>query len=364
MVTGLAWLCLVITASASPKARDKVPLMVLSGALAVIGLALKTPGLRLALSEGAALLALLLVWRSSQSRVASQAYLVAVLISAAAVIGGSLRLNTGSSTWAAALLFAGFALKLGLVPLYLWLPQVAEATPAPVAALVVSVIDVSAFGDLWLLKTSGSLPANSSLWLALAVLSALGGALLMLAQHDLKRLLAFSSIEDMGFLVLGVFSAGQWGLAGALTGVMVHALAKALLFTSLTAPEAEGPVNFEQRGMASRYPLAGVGFLVGMLAILGIPPLWGFAAHWRLYASAAEISPLLLFAFLLASAMALLAYVRALAIFWWGASNNTIQKPPVRSLALNSVLLVLILILFIGGLWPEIISALSRLLGG
>jgi len=364
VVTGLAWLALVISASASPKARSKVLLMALSGGLAVGGLVLKTSGLRLVLLESAALLALLLVWQSSQNRAASRVYLAAVLVSAAAVIGGSLLLNAGKPGWAAALLFVGFALKLGLVPLYLWLPQIAEATPAPVAGLVVSVIDVAAFGELWLLKASDALPAITGLWLALAVLSALGGALLMLAQHDLKRLLAFSSIEDMGYLVLGVFAAGQLGLAGALTGVMVHALAKALLFASLVAPEAEGAVSFEQRGMAVRYPLAGAGFLVGMLTMLGVPLTWGFAARWRLYISAAEISPLLLFAFLLASALALLAYAQALTVFWWGTSNSTTREPPARSTALNAVLLALILALFAGGLWPELIPALSRLLGG
>jgi multicomponent Na+:H+ antiporter subunit A len=364
VVTSVAWLTLVISASASPKARSKVLLMALSGGLAVGGLVLKTSALRLALLESAALLALLLVWQSSQNRAANRAYLAAVLVSTTAVIGGSLLLNAGQPGWAAALLFAGFALKLGLVPLYLWLPQVAEATPAPVAGLVVSVIDVAAFGDLWLLKPSDALPAITGLWLALALLSALGGALLMLAQHNLKRLLAFSSIEDMGYLVLGVFAAGQWGMAGALTGVMVHALAKALLFTSLVAPEVEGAVSLEQQGVAVRYPLAGVGFLVGMLAVLGVPPMWGFAARWRLYTAAAEISPLLLFAFLLASGLALLAYARVLAIFWWGPSNSTTREPPARSTALNAVLLVLILALLAGGLWPELITALSRLLGG
>jgi formate hydrogenlyase subunit 3/multisubunit Na+/H+ antiporter MnhD subunit len=251
-----------------------------------------------------------------------------------------------------------------LVPLYLWLPQVAAATPALVAGLVVSVVDVAAFGELWLLKASGAIPAAAGLWLALAVLSALGGAFLMLAQRDLKRLLAFSSIEDMGCLVLGVFAAGQWGPAGALTGVMVHSLAKALLFASLAAPEAEGAVDFGRRGMAARYPLAGAGFLVGMLSVLGVPPLWGFAARWRLYTAAAEISPLLLFTFLLASALALLAYARALVVFWWGAPDPAARETPARSAALNAVLLALILALVAGGLWPEIIPALSRLLGG
>lgn len=338
--------------------------MVLSGGLAVGGLVLKTSSLRLVLLESAALLALLLVWQSSQNRAASRVYLAAVLISAAAVISGSLLLNAGKPGWASALLSVGFAMKLGLVPLYLWLPQVAEATPASVAGLVVSVIDVVAFSELWLLKASNALPAITGLWLALAVLSALGGAILMLAQHDLKRLLAFSSIEDMGYLVLGVFAGGQWGMAGALVGVMVHALAKALLFASLVAPEAEGAVSFEQRGMAARYPLAGASFLVGMLTMLGVPLTWSFSARWRLYISAAEISPLLLFAFLLASALALLAYARALVVFWWGTSNSTTREPPIRSTALNLALLALILALFVGGLWPELIPGLSRLLGG
>jgi len=361
---GVAWLALVAAASTTAKARSKVPLMLLSGGLAVAGLVLQTPGLRLAFLEGAALVALLVVWQSSQNRTASWAYLVAVLVSAAAVIGGSLLMTSGQLSWAEALLFAGFALKLGLVPLYLWLPQVAEAVPAPVAGLVISVVDVAAFGELWALGASQTFVADSGLWIALAVLSALGGALLMLGQRDLKRLLAFSSIEDMGYLVLGIAAGGQWGLAGALTGAVVHALAKALLFISLTAPEAEGALTFERRGVAARYPLAGAAFLIGMLTMLGIPPLPGFGARWRLYTAAAEINPVLMAAFLLGSALALLAYARALVAFWWGESNSLSREQPTVPGVLNAALLVLIVILFAGGLWPQWVTALSRLLGG
>ncbi len=365
IAAGLACLALLVSAAALPGVRSRLPLMALSGVLAVGGLASANPVLRLALLECSSLAALLLVWRSSQDRIASRAYLAAMLISIVSVVAGNLLLSAGQVTWAAALLLAGFAIKLALVPLYLWLPQAAAATPALVIGLVISVVDVSAFGELWLLSSSGVFAAVSGLWLALALLSSLGGALLMLAQRDLKRLLAFSTIEDMGYLVLGVFAAGQWGLSGALTGIMVHALAKALLFASLSGPETEGAPTLDKHGMASRYPLAGAAFLVGMLAMLGVPPTWGFAARWQLYAAAAAYgSPWLLFAFLLASGMALLAYARALVIFWWGEPSAEGGSSPARLAALNAVMLVLILALLAAGIWPEMVNAFSRLLGG
>jgi formate hydrogenlyase subunit 3/multisubunit Na+/H+ antiporter MnhD subunit len=87
--------------------------------------------------------------------------------------------------------------------------------------------------------------------------------------------------------ILTIFSflratSGVYGLPGAMLGTTVHALAKALLFASAAAPEADGEVLTDARGLASRYPLSAVGFVVGALAVVGDPPTLGYAAHWRI----------------------------------------------------------------------------------
>jgi hypothetical protein len=101
----------------------------------------------------------------------------------------------------------------------------------------------------------------------------------MLTQRSLKRLLVFSTVEDVGFLLLGVASLSTiLGISGALFAAATHALAKALLFACLSGPEADGALDGEHTGLASRYPVSAFGFLFGMLAMLGIPPTWATSA--------------------------------------------------------------------------------------
>jgi formate hydrogenlyase subunit 3/multisubunit Na+/H+ antiporter MnhD subunit len=92
-----------------------------------------------------------------------------------------------------------------------------------------------------------------AIWLLLAVAAAICGAVLALAQRHLKRVLAFSTITDMGLLTAGVVLGGQYGLAGATLEAAVHAIGKALLFASVTGPEAEGERLRNARGLASRH---------------------------------------------------------------------------------------------------------------
>lgn len=361
LAIGITWLALVIATFLQH--RKKVIIMFVSGILALVGMTMTNSMLRIALMECAALLAILLIWTTSQNNKARLIYLVAMIISTIEIVSGSLLMFYGNSNWAGILFFAGFALKLGLVPFYLWLPKVAEATPALMVGFVISIIDVTAFGELWLLKSSGALISSSILWIVFSAFSTICGAMFMLAQKDLKRLLAFSSIEDMGLLIIGLFSTGNWGISGALTGVIVHAIAKALLFASLSAPEQENQITLEHHGMANRYPMAGTAFLLGMIAVLGIPPLWGFSARWRIYASAGEMHIALMFLLILGSMLSLIAYTRALCRFWWGKSEKPIQTPPLNTKTLNIIFLVLMLILIVGGALPESVENLVRLLG-
>jgi multicomponent Na+:H+ antiporter subunit D len=186
-------------------------------------------------------------------------------------------------------------------------------------------------------------------------------ALLMLTQRNLKRLLALSTIEDMGFLLLGVASASELGMRGALFAATVHALAKALLFISLSAPEADGALTSDAHGLATRYPVSAAGFLVGMLAMLGVPPLLGFAGRWRLYQTAAGMSHWLLAGFILSSMFALLAYVLCLTRCWWGPRDEgDVSAATAETLPLRLAVVGLIVVLLAGGLWPDALLALMR----
>jgi formate hydrogenlyase subunit 3/multisubunit Na+/H+ antiporter MnhD subunit len=190
----------------------------------------------------------------------------------------------------------------------------------------------------------------------------------MLTQRSLKRLLVLSTVEDVGFLLLGVASLSALGTTGALIAASTHALAKALLFACLSGPEADGALDGKQTGLAARYPVATFGFLFGMLAMLGIPPTLGFIGRWRLYELALQINPFLMAVFILSSIMALIAYVLALTGIWWGPANDPAQPHPEAAPApvkepflLQATIVVLTILLVAAGSWP---SVLQLLLGG
>lgn len=355
----LAWAALLLAACARRDWHRMLPLLALSGAAAVAATFAARPMHRLALLEAASGLVLLLVWQSATRR-AAWIYSTVVAVSAASLIAGQVALQHGSIDWARALLLSGFVLKLGIAPLLLWLPAVAEAVPALVIGAIIAVVDMAAFGEL--LVTAQSHPAlllPHGLWIAAALASSLLASTLMLTQRNMKRLLALSTVEDIGFLLLGVLSASALGLCGALLGATVHALAKALLFISISAPEADGMLSDDARGLAVRYPVSAAGFLAGMLAMLGVPPLLGFAGRWRIYATAAEANHWLLAAFILSSMFALAAYVLCLTRCWWGPPDADGDRTAAEPVMIRLVVVGLIVVLLVGGMWPDALTAFA-----
>ncbi len=354
---GLAFAGLLIACAAFPDLRRFLLALAAAGALACGGLLAPAALTRTVLLEAAAAVAFIILWQTSR-RPAWHGYLAAVLFSACGMIGGTVAAQAGDSRWAMALLLPGMAIKLGLVPLWFWLPLVAEWAPAIVTGLVVGVVDVAAFAELLTLRsTEPWLFTSAAPWLTLGIASAVVGAVLALAQRDVRRLLAFSTIADMGFLVVAARMGGAYGMTGALLGAAVHAMAKALLFASVAAPESEGAALMNARGLASRYPLAGAGFLVGSLSILGVPPTLGYAAHWRVFSAVSE-NPML-FAVLAGAVMLSVAvYARAIALYWWGAGpvETKATVPRYSRRILNAALTLLMTVLIIAGLWPHLLA--------
>jgi multicomponent Na+:H+ antiporter subunit D len=349
-----------------------VPLMILVSLATVAGLVVTGSQLRLGLLELGAVLTIPLVWQSARTLSAKLTYLTVVLISALTLVASDLMLERGEGGWARALLLTSVCVKLAAVPLFFWLLSLADELPALVLGLIIAVVDMAAFGEFWL--TARSVPdlfVPGGLLLGAAAATSLLAALLMLTQRSLKRLLVLSTVEDVGFLLLGLASANILGFNGALVAASTHALAKALLFACLSGPEADGALEGEHTGMAVRYPVSAFGFLFGMLAMLGIPPMVGFIGRWRLYETALQINPLLLAVFVLSSIFALIAYVLALTRVWWGPAHNPDLPPssPLQPIAhskkepmiIQSVIVALVGLLLVGGLWPGMIV---KLIGG
>ena len=190
----------------------------------------------------------------------------------------------------------GFGAKAGLMPLHAWLPRAHPVAPSHVSALMSGVmIKVALYGLIRVLfEWAGPAPLWAGLIvLGLGLLSALGGVLYALVQRDLKRLLAFSSIENVGIVALGLGASilfaseanRTWAaiaFAAALLHVLNHAVFKALLFLAAGAFErAVGSLDLDRiGGLLRRMPWTAGAFLVGSMAIAGVPPLNGFASEW------------------------------------------------------------------------------------
>ncbi len=360
----VAAVALILVAFSHKTSLRLLPWMILTCASTIAGLALSAPRLRLGLLELGALLTVALVWQSARTRAAKLTYLVVVLISALSLISADLLMERGQAEWAHAFLLTSVCVKLAAVPLFFWLLSLADELPALVLGLIIAVVDMAAFGEFAL--AAQSIPnylAHHAFLLGAAAATSLLAALLMLTQRSLKRLLVLSTVEDIGFLLLGIFSVSQLGFDGALIAASTHAIAKALLFACLSGPEADGALEGEPRGLAARYPVAAFGFLFGMLAMIGIPPTMGFIGRWRLYETALQISPWLAAVFILSSIFALIAYVLALTRFWWGPPDkpDPASRPPEEPILLQAAIIELTVLLLAAGIWP---TALQLLLGG
>ena len=214
------------------------------------------------------------------------------------VLSGSL--PPGGRRDALFLLFlAGFGVKAGAVPLHVWLPEAHPAAPTSISALMSGVlIKTGVYGLLRVCVFGLGVPRwDWGLTIALAgSLTAVLGVLYALAQGDLKRMLAYSTIENSGIVLLGLgagmmaLSAGRGelaavGIGASLLHVLNHALFKGLLFLGAGGVAvATGTRNIEELGgLARRMPWTALFFLVGAAAISGLPLLNGFVSEWLLF---------------------------------------------------------------------------------
>ena len=192
----------------------------------------------------------------------------------------------------------GFGLKAGVIPLHIWLPVAHAAAPSHVSALMSGV--VIKMGIYGLVRVAGFYTGPPAWWggsiLVLGVVSAIMGVVFALAQHDIKRLLAYHSVENIGIILIGLGCAllGKTfhspalvvlGLAGALLHVVNHGLFKSLLFLGAgSVIQATGTREIDRYGGLLRVmPRTAFFFLGGAVAICGLPPLNGFVSEWFIY---------------------------------------------------------------------------------
>jgi formate hydrogenlyase subunit 3/multisubunit Na+/H+ antiporter MnhD subunit len=197
----------------------------------------------------------------------------------------------------------GFGTKAGFMPLHVWLPEAHPASPSHVSAVMSGVmIKTGIYGLVRTITFLGPIPPWWG-WtlLGIGVSSGVLGVLFALAQHDLKRLLAYHSVENIGIIAIGLGigllgksyglpAMAYLGFAGAILHVLNHALFKGLLFLGAGAVgHAAHSLEIDRMGgLLRRMPWTGVLFLIGSAAICGLPPLNGFVSEFLIYLGALE----------------------------------------------------------------------------
>jgi formate hydrogenlyase subunit 3/multisubunit Na+/H+ antiporter MnhD subunit len=296
-------------------------------------------------------------WYAVLTHVGASVILVAFLIVAAHADGQSFaamhthasRLSVGLRSLAFVLALVGFGSKAGMVPLHVWLPKAHPEAPSPVSALMSGAM--VALGVYGIILVGDVILGGGPVWwwllvLAFGAASALYGSLHAASSADLKRLLAYSTTDNVGLVLLALGASGLFDATGhaqlaalamvaALVLILNHAAFKGALFLSAGSVQmATGSRDLDQLGgLLRRMPQTGALFLVAAAAICALPPLNGFVGEWLLFQSllhgagrgstVGDIAiPLAIAALALTAGLTVVAFVKAAGIGFLGRPRS------------------------------------------
>src|SRR6266704_1345455 len=273
--------------------------------------------------------------------------------------GAASQLSSTRQSAAFVLFFLGFGIKACVIPFHIWLPAAHPVAPSNVSALLSGiVIKTGIYGMARIfLDSLGGVPSWAGLLvLIIGVISAVLGVLYALMEHDLKRLLAYHSIENIGIILIGLGAALIFRVAGhpqlaavaliaAMFHTLNHAIFKCLLFLGAgSVLHSTGTRNMEELGGLIRpMPATALCFLIGAVAISGLPPLNGFVSEWLTYQSLLAgfgttggltriLFPLAGSMLALTGALAAACFVKAFGITFLalprGAKSNPVHEAP------------------------------------
>lgn len=287
---------------------------------------------------------------------------------------GSLNIDRlGDAGVAGVLLLIGFGSKLALVPLHTWLPDAYSQSPDAISVLQAAVVTQS--GLIALLRALTPDAALPGLLLLFGAVNMLAGNLLALPQRDLKRMLAYSSLTHIGFILFGIgigLSTGTPdGIRAGLFHLLNHGMMKGLAFFAVGALfyalRRQRGIDRALRlddlpGTAQQYPLAALALAVALLSLAGVPPLAGFMSKWQIFAAGMEAGSSMI---TLLTIFAALCSVFSLS-YYLPVINALFRTPPVVSalaalpLSIQFPLIGLSAALIVVGLLPDAVTWLTQ----
>ena len=276
------------------------------------------------------------------------------------------------------LLIAALAMKAGIVPMHMWLPDSYGRAPATISAILVGATLASLYGVFRVIFTLYgnvlSLPANFDIpvnafigWfiIALAIISIIVGVTMALVQTDFKRLIAFGAVAEIGYMFLGIGTGiaamgtayGEVALQGGIFHIFNDALDVSLLFL------VAGAIYFATKersldsmgGLARNMKYTTIFFIIGLLAVAGMPPLNGFASKLIIYESTFQLNPILAIVAILFSILLLAMFVKVFYSAFMGPELSKFKgvKEVPKSMLFGMGVLATIIIIF--GLFPELV---------
>jgi multicomponent Na+:H+ antiporter subunit D len=265
----------------------------------------------------------------------------------------------------------GFGMKSAMVPMHWWLPDAYPAAPAPIAALLsgaAAKAGVYALARTLFIIYGGNGMAHFGLLivLILGIVTMVVGGIMALVQVDVKRMLAYSSMGQMGYILFGLGIATSLGLTGAMFHMLNHAVAKALLFLCVGVIVYQLGMRRMDKlgGLGKKMPITAACFLIGSLAIAGIPPFNGFWSKLLLYISGFEAGSIYAVGSIIAIIMSVVTLGYLLNAFqkiFLGKLPEEIDPPKDTSITMMLPIIVLAILCLVIGLFPDVFIHLSEL---
>ncbi len=262
----------------------------------------------------------------------------------------------------------GIAFKLGAVPFHMWVPDVYEGAPTPVTLFISSAPKMAAFGMLMRLLVDG-LPGLKEDWIGmlviLAVLSMGIGNVIAIAQSNLKRMLAYSTIAHVGFLFLGIIAGSPSGYAASMFYIITYALMSMggfgmIIWLGRSGFEADRLDDF--KGLNDRNPWFAFLMLILMLSMAGVPPFVGFWAKWSVLREAIAAGYTWLAVVAVGFAIiGLFYYIRVVRLMYFEKPDEPLpvtSSPDMRVMMSTNALAILALGVYPGGLLALCVQAL------
>lgn len=283
---------------------------------------------------------------------------------------------------AGGLFIVGFGVKIALVPLHTWLPDAHSQAPSGISAMLSGVVIEA--GLVALVRALAGLAGVTESWgillLAFGALNMLAGNLLALPQKQVKRLLAFSSISHIGFMLFGlgiaIYAGEVAGAQGGFFHLLNHGLMKglaflaagALLYALHTAVNDHRPLEIsELSGLAWRYPLVAVALTLALLGLGGMPPLAGFMSKFQILLAGMATGQTMIIALVAFAAfnslLSLAYYMPLVQVVFRREISAEVQAGRPLPFTMNLPLVLLALAVIIIGLWPNLVFGLTNAAG-